>query len=394
VTFTGVSLGSYTGHVTAFDAGGAPIGKAEVGVVVESTDPVVVTADVKLDPNYVPAPPAPNTFPNGGGGSGANPTADLAIGVNLHDGIDLWGITNPMHFATDFEPDRVREDHGTVWSLSNRDGQGLQVQRWSLDGTLLGTTAISALLTDDVEFATDGTAWIPTTTGIRRVTPDGQALPAFAREVDGTRLARDPDGTFLVTGFSRTSITRLGQDGNLMEEIPVADTIGLSEIAVDSQHRIWVAEVMGRNVYVVAPDGTTLGKYASPQASDLEVEMIAPDDQGHAWCTLNSGHTHVMKLDTDGSVLSDVDVGYYPLGPRVDGNGDLWVVAMDVAPHHLPVRHQNGLAHIKADGSLVGFYGLPPSVGVPYFSFAGNNTFWIGGMDLTVNGFDIDKIGI
>ncbi len=137
-----------------------------------------------------------------------------------------------------------------------------------------------------------------------------------------------------------------------------------SGVAVDSQHRVWVASLLGGTVLCLAADGTTLGTFtvgASPAA-------VVVDRSNDAVWVANVDGSSVSRI-ADGVVATyGLPVGVRPGGIAVAADHTLWVVG-----------NSDGKVHrVAPDGSTVG---VPFAAGAGATAIAidaASGAAWIG----------------
>lgn len=361
-TFTGLSPGSVTITIAAFDASGANIGSSTQTVNVTAGAPTPVSLSVQLDPTYTGVASgtlATNvTFTNGPTINGTpTPTSSPVPTGTLIGRYDVGG-TNPLRLAFDHTGNAWIADYG-----SN------QITELSGTGTLL--KQITTAAPSDLKFDSSGNLWVANyelSGTVSKITPAGsvsqtytvapypsalafdalgnlwvasyvtgqlvQFAPALGMPVGAAAVGQFPlslgiDGLGRIwsTNFHSSDVTRLGPTGTPIDTIALTTASATADpenMVFDSAGNAWITNNASQNVTKITSAGTVAGSYTLGNGP----YGLAFDHNAHLWVANTQDNT-VTELDQTGAVLGTYPVGHSPKGVAVDSKGDIWVTCYD-----------------------------------------------------------------
>lgn len=207
---------------------------------------------------------------------------------------------------------------GTLYLAES--GHGVWVFR--PDGTLRMTFGAEALLDAyDVALAPNGDVYVADygRNTITHFNADGVFLHRWGGHGDGPdqfglsapqRIAIGPDGSIYAIdtrpgadGLAVSSIVRFEPDGTFRERITLPADLAPSDLAIDRDGTIYLAESFSGAIVRLAPDGNVLARLGDPANPDrLAGPVLDVDRAGYIYLATYAGE--ILQLTPDGTIVA------------------------------------------------------------------------------------------
>jgi hypothetical protein len=179
------------------------------------------------------------------------------------------------------------DGNGVIWSASSSGA----VLRWDPDEAL-GPENPKCLNIYNYGLAIDpnGNIWVSTLgsgCNVTKLAPDGTVLGTFSQHVCAQGLASDSRGHIWISSSlscsSNCVVSHLDNDGNHIGSVPISPNAGPTGIAVDSQGKIWSANINSSTASRIDPNAGPLSSFdglTPVGALDLSVDLPAGPNPG------------------------------------------------------------------------------------------------------------------